>query len=876
MSRKLFTICLVVVFLFGMVWGAQAQLNPKVITDQEIADHAAANPANAGLDAIPLSQAKPGGTLTWSTFADPRTGLPLVTRETTSWAWFEAYVIEAPLEVGFSGEVEDALAESFEISEDGQVVLLTVRQGLVWNDGTPFTAEDILFSYGVAFRCVVTVDEEGNVSLEPYFDSRAREGMSVDGECSGLPVVLNNTSFIDPGPDGKLESTVAASSTREVEKTIKAGTTDTETFQDNDVRLVIDVLPGSGPVEIKIVNKDGTTDTTITREAGQSFEWVIERGCWLLCKDDGSVEIKATDGDAKIKKTFTSSSTDDVVFGNRILPAAAHLTGGNIISGATLETAPQGDDVVVTVADNQVAIIWSAFIFGAEGTLTDNEMCCIPKHILGDSAQEAIDQGDPGIFESRWSLSELQADPSVYVGTGPFMLESFSIGPGGGVTLVRNPNYWKVDEAGNRLPKLDRLHKIRFADQSAEFLAFLNGQTDLLTPRPEDLAPLQAVAEERNIRLFIGENPGTAGQGFITLNEDVGLAFPDEPGKEALGIAFRNPEVRRALSQAFDRVRASETIGQGLDAPRYVGGHPFSRDITFPQCPVADILGDEGQKFCDAYQAVVPNVAYDIDAANAKLDAIGLVDRDGDGVRDIPAGFGFIVPGPNGVLDSTPEGDDFVLQGFEISGLEDDPGIIEPGPNGVLDTTPAGDDFAHVTSTPGSLSFTSSTNVGNTTREAQERLWVDDLKKIGVQVTIDDRDFITLVRQLLATPPQYEAVVIGITGSGLIGQILSVYGSCAFLHVNKTSDCDQPEGREPFQVRIDELGDLALQAADEETFARLHAELQLLQAANVPWIFRTARVPLGAVRVDRVNAEADPETYGIPNHFEVLFRMDLQ
>jgi len=166
--------------------------------------------------------------------------------------------------------------------------------------------------------------------------------------------------------------------------------------------------------------------------------------------------------------------------------------------------------------------------------------------------------------------------------------------------------------------------------------------------------------------------------------------------------------------------------------------------------------------------------------------------------------------------------------------------------------------------------------VGNTTREAQERMWVDDLAKVGVEVTINDLDFITLVRQLLAVPPQYQAIVIGITGSGLIGQILSVYGSCAFLHVNKTSDCDQPETREPYQVRIDELGDAALQAEDEETFTRLHAELQLLQAANVPWIFRTARVPMGAVRIDRVNAEADPETYGVPNHFEVLFDMSVQ
>jgi peptide/nickel transport system substrate-binding protein len=50
-----------------------------------------------------------------------------------------------------TGEVEPALAESWTPSEDGLVYTLTLRQGVNFSDGTPFTSADVLFSARVLY-----------------------------------------------------------------------------------------------------------------------------------------------------------------------------------------------------------------------------------------------------------------------------------------------------------------------------------------------------------------------------------------------------------------------------------------------------------------------------------------------------------------------------------------------------------------------------------------------------------------------------------------------------------------------------------------------------------------------------------------------------
>ncbi|NES19747.1 MAG: ABC transporter substrate-binding protein [Symploca sp. SIO3E6] len=54
-------------------------------------------------------------------------------------------------ENGLTAELEPALAESWEISEDQKRITFTLREGLQWSDGEPLTADDVVFSYNEVY-----------------------------------------------------------------------------------------------------------------------------------------------------------------------------------------------------------------------------------------------------------------------------------------------------------------------------------------------------------------------------------------------------------------------------------------------------------------------------------------------------------------------------------------------------------------------------------------------------------------------------------------------------------------------------------------------------------------------------------------------------
>ena len=56
-----------------------------------------------------------------------------------------------------SGEIEPALAEDYELSEDGTSITLYIRQGVKFQDGTELTAEDVAFSLN---RATATAQSE--------------------------------------------------------------------------------------------------------------------------------------------------------------------------------------------------------------------------------------------------------------------------------------------------------------------------------------------------------------------------------------------------------------------------------------------------------------------------------------------------------------------------------------------------------------------------------------------------------------------------------------------------------------------------------------------------------------------------------------------
>ncbi len=80
-----------------------------------------------------------------STLSDPKTFNYALSSEAPNVFTFIYKGLVA--ENGITGELEPALAESWEISPDKQRVVFTLRNNLKWSDGQSLTADDVVFSY---------------------------------------------------------------------------------------------------------------------------------------------------------------------------------------------------------------------------------------------------------------------------------------------------------------------------------------------------------------------------------------------------------------------------------------------------------------------------------------------------------------------------------------------------------------------------------------------------------------------------------------------------------------------------------------------------------------------------------------------------------
>lgn len=87
-----------------------------------------------------------GGTLVVAISADPGHLNPAITTSGGTHTASEL-IYNGLVELDDNGELEPGLAKSWEITEDGAVYTFTLQDDVVWHDGTPFTADDVVFSF---------------------------------------------------------------------------------------------------------------------------------------------------------------------------------------------------------------------------------------------------------------------------------------------------------------------------------------------------------------------------------------------------------------------------------------------------------------------------------------------------------------------------------------------------------------------------------------------------------------------------------------------------------------------------------------------------------------------------------------------------------
>lgn len=105
----------------------------------------AATPEAPPMAAEPPSEPQEGGTLNvWQPNGWPEQSVPHRSNWETSWAI--SPMIERLFWPKPDGTMEPLLATGYDVSDDGLVYTLHLREGVKWHDGEPFTAEDVAYS----------------------------------------------------------------------------------------------------------------------------------------------------------------------------------------------------------------------------------------------------------------------------------------------------------------------------------------------------------------------------------------------------------------------------------------------------------------------------------------------------------------------------------------------------------------------------------------------------------------------------------------------------------------------------------------------------------------------------------------------------------
>ncbi len=159
----------------------------------------------------------------------------------------------------------------------------------------------------------------------------------------------------------------------------------------------------------------------------------------------------------------------------------------------------------------------------------------VPRHRL----QETLARGATA-FNPTWGLN---TPPGEIVGTGPFVMRSHALGER--IVYLRNPDYWKVDRNGNRLPYLTRVVLFVNLGPDASRLRFMARETDVHVAAPREFAELKLGERAGNYTVYDGIE--TYMVPYLLLNQNPKAISPPKL------TWFQDVRFRRALSHAIDR-----------------------------------------------------------------------------------------------------------------------------------------------------------------------------------------------------------------------------------------------------------------------------------------------------------------------------------
>lgn len=154
----------------------------------------------------------------------------------------------------------------------------------------------------------------------------------------------------------------------------------------------------------------------------------------------------------------------------------------------------------------------------------------------------------PKHFYSKYSEDEINSNPGLLMGTGPYrMRDPAGWRPGQTLELVRNENYWGDP------PTFNRLVYREVEEEAAEETMFGNGELDIFGPAPEQYKKLLNDPKTLGRANHYEYNSAVGGYYYIAWNEK-------RNGKPTV---FADARARRAMTMLTDRDRINKEVYLG-------------------------------------------------------------------------------------------------------------------------------------------------------------------------------------------------------------------------------------------------------------------------------------------------------------------------
>lgn len=183
-----------------------------------------------------------------------------------------------------------------------------------------------------------------------------------------------------------------------------------------------------------------------------------------------------------------------------------------------------------------------------------------------------------------------------------------------GRRLVANPYFFQVDTAGNQLPYINEINEVYIGDEDIQSAKMIAGEIDYKT-QAVNLTSAPVLLENKEQGGYQIALRPTIGMTTFSFN----LTDKNAEKREV----FNDVNFRRAMSVAINRDQINEVAYFGLGKPA---------QYTAFDADTAPFITDEVKQAW---------TEYDTAKAAQLLDQAGVIDKDGDGMRDLPSGGKF-------------------------------------------------------------------------------------------------------------------------------------------------------------------------------------------------------------------------------------------